>query len=302
MTTASILITGINGFTGRHLLAALEEKGLTSIVGVGQSLFGPGPRYLPVDLRDTPKVEELLKVVQPDYIYHLVGQIRGENTPDLVRVNVVTTVNILEGVSRICPWSKVLIIGSAAEYGPHPETDRLREDTPCLPAGSYGLSKKLQTDIALHFHRVRGVHVLIARPFNLLGPGLPTGLVARDLCDRIKALPVNATSFPVYSLNAIRDFIDVEDAVEAYYLLLNQGEAGRTYNICSGKGRAVKEIVSILLTLAGLEGRVQIVNQGAGGEDRYVGDPTLLMTKTGWQPRYTFEQSLQRLYARAGRP
>lgn len=295
MTTASILITGINGFTGRHLLAALEEKGLTSIVGVGQSLFGPGPRYLPVDLRDTPKVEELLKVVQPDYIYHLVGQIRGENTPDLVRVNVVTTVNILEGVSRICPWSKVLIIGSAAEYGPHPETDRLREDTPCLPAGSYGLSKKLQTDIALHFYRVRGVRVIVARPFNLLGPRLPSGLVARDLTKRIKDLPAGEKTLPVLGIYSVRDFLDVRDAVSAYIKLMEMGELGRIYNICSGIGRPIKELADQLLVLAGLDGKAQVINEGRTSGDHYVGDPDLIF-KTGWRPGYTFAESLEAVY------
>ncbi|MBI5605849.1 MAG: NAD-dependent epimerase/dehydratase family protein [Deltaproteobacteria bacterium] len=296
MTTASILITGINGFTGRHLLAALEDKGLTSIVGVGQSLFGFGPRYLPVDLRDTPKVEELLKAVQPDYIYHLVGQIRGENTPDLVRVNVVTTVNILEGVSRIYPRSKVLIIGSASEYGPHPEIDRLREDTPCLPAGSYGLSKKLQTDIALHFHRVRGVQVIIARPFNLLGPYLPNGLVARDLTQRIKNLSPEDQTLPVRGMDSVRDFLDVRDAISAYIRLMEQGDLGKIYNICSGRGRTIKEVAEHLLKIAGFSKRIRVINEGEISRDHYVGDLDLIF-KIGWQSRYTFEESLKAVYS-----
>ena len=295
MTTASILISGIRGFTGLQLYKTLKEKGQTSIVGVGQSLFGPGKRYLPVDLRDTGKVEELLKAVQPDYIYHLVGQIRGENTPDLVRVNVITTVNILEGVSRICPRSKVLIIGSAAEYGPHLSLKLLREDTSCQPSGSYGLSKKLQTDIALHFHRVRGVKVIIARPFNLLGPNLPNGLVARDLTNRIKRLSPGERTLPIRGMDSIRDFLDVRDAAAAYIRLMEKGEAGKVYNICSGLGRTIREVAKPLLIFAGLDKQVKVIQQGEIPKDHYVGDPGLVR-KTGWKMRYSFEESLKSVF------
>jgi len=295
VTTASILITGIRGFTGLQLYKTLKEKGLTSIIGVSQSLFGPGRRYLPVDLQDTGKVEELLKAVQPDTIYHLVGQIRGENTPDLVRVNVITTVNILEVVSRICPRSKVLIIGSAAEYGPHPSLKFLREDTPCQPSGSYGLSKKLQTDIALHFHRVRGIHVIIARPFNLLGPNLPNGLVARDLTQRIKNLSPEERTLPVQGMDSIRDFLDVRDAVSAYIQLMEKGEAGKVYNICSGVGRTIEEVAKQLLVLAGLDKQVKVIHQRETPKDHYVGDPSLIR-KTGWKIRYSFEDGIKSVY------
>jgi GDP-4-dehydro-6-deoxy-D-mannose reductase len=296
MTAASILITGVRGFTGQHLFSALEKRGLTSIVGVGQSLFGPGRRYLPLDLRDTRKVEELLQLVQPEKIYHLVGQIRGEETPELIRVNVITTVNILEGVSRICPQSKILLIGSAAEYGPHPTLALIPEDAPCQPSGSYGLSKKLQTDIALHFHRVRGLHVIIARPFNLLGPYLPSGLVARDLTNRINLLSPEEEILPVQGMDAIRDFLDVRDAVLAYIQLMELGEPGKIYNICSGVGRTIEEVAHHLLTLAGLDERVRVVNTGKTPGDRYVGDPGLIQ-RTGWQPGYSFEESLRAVYA-----
>jgi GDP-4-dehydro-6-deoxy-D-mannose reductase len=295
MTADSVLITGVSGFTGQHLFSALENKGLTSIVGVGQSLFGPGRRYLPLDLRDTQKVEELLQLVQPEKIYHLVGQIQGEETPELIRVNVITTVNILEGVSRICPKSKILLIGSAAEYGPHPSLPLIPEDALCQPSGSYGLSKKLQTDIALHFHRVRGLHVIIARPFNLLGPYLPNGLVARDLTNRINHLSLEEKILPIQGLDAIRDFLDVRDAVLAYIQLMELGEPGKAYNICSGVGRTIEEVANQLLIFAGLDKRVRMVKKGDRPGDRFVGDPGLIR-KTGWQPGFSFEESLKAVY------
>lgn len=295
MTTASILITGVKGFTGRQLFSALENRGVTSIVGVGQSLFGPGPRYLPLDLRDTQKVNELLTLVQPERIYHLVGQIRGEETPELIRVNVITTVNILEGVSRICPKCRVLLIGSAAEYGPHPTLNRIPEDAHCQPSGSYGLSKKVQTDIALHFHRVRGLQVIIARPFNLLGPHLPNGLVARDLTNRITNLTAGEKTLPVQGMDSVRDFLDVRDAVSAYIQLLDQGEPGKIYNICSGKGRTIEEVAKQLLTLANVSRKITIVSKGETPGDHYVGDPGLIQ-KIGWQPEFTFEESLRAVF------
>ena len=127
----------------------------------------------------------------------------------------------------------------------------LAEDHECRPVGPYGLSKHAMTLAALDHARADGTKVIVARPFNLVGAGMPTNLVAGAIAQRTRqALARGESTITVGNANTQRDFIAVEDAVEAYVKLLQSGAWGEVFNICSGQATSIESIIQTLLSFS----------------------------------------------------
>lgn len=291
-----IAVTGADGFVGRHLCALLAERGDQVVELSGPRREGhPAPRGISVDVTDAAAVEGALSGAKPDAIIHLAGFSsvgKSHDAPGAVfAVNAVGTVNVL----RSARSARVLVIGSGEMYGPVHPGHRAAEDHPLRPLSPYAASKVAAEVAALQFHRSYGADVVCARPFNHLGLGQDPAFVvpafAAQLTEirRGRAEPV----VRVGNLEPIRDFSHVRDVVEAYLLLLDRGRPGEVYNVCSGFGQSIRDLLDRMIDLAGVSARVEVDPARVRPVDlpSLVGDPSKLLT-LGWQPRRTAQDAL----------
>ncbi len=252
MTTA--LITGACGFVGRALARRLRAEPGVALWGAGRR---PGPagacsldRYRALDVADPDAVARLVRESRPDQIFHLAG--RSSGTPvEIARTNVRGTVALLDAVRVHAPGARVVVAGSAAEYGPVGAGELpIRETQPCRPAGPYAETKHAASVAAIACARHHGMKVAVARPFNLVGPGLPPAYVLGAILERARAAlrPGGGTTVKVGNLDAVRDFLSVEDAVEGLVALSRAGPWGEAFNLCSGRPMRIREAVELLLS------------------------------------------------------
>ena len=283
------LITGGGGFVGHHLSALLERSG--DEVEICD---------LETDITDLDSISARIEDVQPDAIYHLAALAHvGDSWLDpskVLTVNVVGTGNVLAAARRHVPDATVLTISSAEVYGiVTPDELPLSETSQVRPASPYAASKAAAEQVALQAARGFGQRVLVARPFNHVGPGQAPAFAVPALAKRIvDAQAAGATTLTVGTLTTRRDFTDVRDVVVAYRLLVEKGAAGEVYNVASGVDVSIAEIAESLLTLAGAD--LEFVEDPALIRPVDVpvlrGDAGRLREATGWSPRIPLEATL----------
>jgi len=256
-----VLITGSGGFTGRHLVDYLNGVGQTlRIIGFDLTR-GTDSESMPSlsrhideqfvgDIRDFDQLRDAVIAGRPRTIIHLAGAMPSSaSDEELHAVNVGGASNLLEAALEMKPAPRVLVIGSAAEYGPA-ETERIHEDHPCRPTTTYGRVKLEQTRLCQRYAADRGLPVVAARPFNLFGPGMSDQTVIGEICAQI-ARANDGDDLILGNLSSARDFMDIRDAVAAYWLLSQHGTSGEVYNVCRGQATVIQDLVDMLRELAG---------------------------------------------------
>ena len=246
------LITGVCGFSGRHLVRYLPTVGDFRLVGLDLCAEPTDlalDDYLRLDLRDPRQAEDAIRRAGPDLVFHLAGLLRGTST-ELNRTNLLGGLSLLDAALRLAPETRVLVVGSAAEYGPPKNGEiAIAENCPCNPVGPYANSKFALTMTACDYARQRGLRVVVARPFNLVGQGTPPSLLVGAIVRQMKSAVVDTEPVRVGNLQSKRDFLSVTDAVRVYLRLLEGDHWGQIFNICSGRPIAVQFIVERLLSL-----------------------------------------------------
>lgn len=291
------LVTGAGGFCGRTLAGHLRALG-HDVLTMGTHDLGPG--HIPLSsVLDAPAIRAALERHRPDSLFHLAGTL-GNAAPEVMEaVNVGYAHTLLAALEDIgLSRCRVLLFGSAAEYGPVPEAGLpIDEEIPAAPTTEYGKSKLRQTLLGLEAH-ARGLSAVMLRPFNLLGPGLSPqlapGRFARQVADiaRKAQPPIVSTG----NLGGTRDFIDVVDVVEQVTQLAEHPSApGRIINICTGRETPVRLALMELLRLSGVSAEVQEAAPppGAGHALRNVGSPRLLHSLLGPRDYRPLEASLR---------
>jgi len=298
-----LLITGIGGFVGRHMAVYAVTRGAT-VVGINRTMRPvPGAELFVADLDSASATADAVKAAAAEAVIHLAAHTPA-NRPHLplrewLTGTPVATLNLLEAVRIHCPQAKVLIVSSSAVYG-HVPLDRLpvTEDHPVQPATMYGVSKAIQELLAIRYVSEYGLQVIRARPFNLVGPGEPRGMLTSTLAAQIAAIAAGKHP-PVVRMRhraTSRDFTDVRDAVAAYWTLLEHGEPGGVYNVCSGTATPVGDIVERLLRLAGIDATVEETGAHTSGDILVqAGSAARLTAATGWRPRVDLDASLRDL-------
>lgn len=304
------LITGIEGFCGTYLAKLLSEKGV-QVFGIDRPREGGQTSRLEVsgeigrgDIRDEEFVFEWVDRSRPDRIYHLAGVTTEPSTWEAIQTlystNINGTLNLLEAAKRSLEVV-VLIPSSSAIYAPPtPEELPLKEVAPLLPRNHYGLTKLAQEVLGQVYFRKYRLRVVTVRSFNVIGPGQSTAFVSSNLARQIveAELGLAPACIAVGNLDPQRDYVDVRDVVRAFWLAGEKGQPGEVYNICSGRGHTVRQILDGLLRCSALEPDTVRIEQQAERirtTDEvmfHYGDCSRLKEATGWRPEVPLEQTL----------
>jgi GDP-4-dehydro-6-deoxy-D-mannose reductase len=248
------LLTGADGFCGRHLSRHLAQQGV-EVITLGAAEI---PYQYDHRINDISRPEEFTKVLgstRPDYIFHLAGVASSPDPGLFYRVNVQYASSLLEAADRAgLKECRILLVGTSAEYGEINKSDLpITEDLRPRPYNHYGISKLAQTFAGLAACR-KGLRVVVARPFNIIGPGMPGYLVVGSFADQVSKI-IRGELRPVVetgNLESARDYIYVNDVVGIYWKLANSAAAvGEVVNVCTGKGVVIRDILSKLVELSG---------------------------------------------------
>jgi GDP-4-dehydro-6-deoxy-D-mannose reductase len=306
------LITGITGFAGSHLAEYLLSRGDCEVHGTmrwrsrTENIAQLGNRIAThvCDIRDATSMYELIRDLRPDRVYHLAAQsfvpMSWVAPAETMTTNVIGQTNLFEAVRAAgCPtW--IQVAGSSEEYGMVlPEETPIKETNPLRPLSPYGVSKVAQDLLGYQYHQSYNMHIIRTRGFNHTGPRrgdvFATSNFARQIAEIEKGR--HEPVIHVGNLNAVRDFTDVRDTVVAYYLALEKGTPGDVYNVATGKGCKINEMLDILLGFSKvkIEVRPDPKRMRPSDVELLLGDATKLRSETGWAPKYKFEQTMQDL-------
>ncbi|MEK4064911.1 NAD-dependent epimerase/dehydratase family protein [Peribacillus sp. FSL R5-0717] len=287
-----LIITGASGFTGRHACAHFLKSGFDiTAVSRKKNIFEGKIHAECCDLTNCNDVYNLIKKTKPQYLLHLAGQNHvGESWSEPVstlEANTMSTAYLIDAIRKESPTCKVVIVGSALQIDP--------SSVSSIPH-PYSLSKTLQVLIAQSWVVLYNMDIIIAKPSNLIGPGLSKGvcsIFAQKIADmenegKQKVLEVD-------NPNVQRDFLDVRDAVRAYDLLLRRGQSGETYDVASGYNRSLGEIIEGYRSVTADEIKVNSQRNDLI-ENKMAIDPIKLVN-LGWKPSIPIESSLMDILA-----
>ena len=294
------LVTGATGFCGQHLVSHLLQAGY-DVSGLDcTDRARPGTTIHKADINDMARVQAILAIVQPDVLLHLAALTNPRiDYQELHRVNALGTLTLLEAVHQVCPSATVVVTSSSAVYGRGAGAkSQIDEGEPLCPANLYAVSKVAQEMVAYQQFAAHGLRVIRTRAFNLTGPGESANFVTSAFARQIAEIEIGRRDpiLHVGNLDAVRDFTDVRDAVCAYRLLAEQGEPGAVYNVCSGQGTRIRQLLDDLLALARFPGvAVQLDPDRLQPADVpiQVGAATRLRGATGWLPEIPLRQTLE---------
>jgi GDP-4-dehydro-6-deoxy-D-mannose reductase len=304
-----VLITGVTGFAGSHLVDFLLTRGDCEIFGIQRwrsrteniEHFASKITLLECDLRDATNTFETIAKVKPDWIFHLAAQSFVPTSwvapSESLTTNVLAQVNIFEAVRRLGLKTRIQLACSSEEYGMvYPDEVPIKETNPLRPLSPYAVSKVAQDMLGYQYWMSWKVDSVRTRGFNHEGPRRGPVFVASDFAKQIADIEKGkkAPVLHVGNLEAKRDFTDVRDMVRAYVLALEKCEPGEVYNICSGSAWTIQAVLDHLLSLtkAKIEVKEDPARLRPSDVPILLGDNSKFVKATGWQPTIPFEQTL----------
>ncbi|MDD5449053.1 MAG: GDP-mannose 4,6-dehydratase [Candidatus Omnitrophica bacterium] len=230
-----VLITGAGGFSAKYLIQLLlKRKGLR--LSYVELRSNDKKDWYKCDLGDFYSAHKIIQKIKPDQIYNLAGTFSGNYETDY-KTNVTAVKNIFDSVLMAKIQCRILLIGSAAEYGNVPVyANPVSEDYPLNPASIYGLTKVYQTYLMKYYFSMFNMDIVMARAFNLFGKGISNKLFIGRLYEQIEEYKNGRVlKIIVGNLKSKRDYLDIKEAVKYYEVIMNYGIPGEIYNVGSGK-------------------------------------------------------------------
>jgi len=288
-----VFVTGVAGFVGRRVEARLQAAG-ARVIGTD----------LELDVADADRVAHAVSAARPDAIVHLAAISfvpEAEANPQAVyRVNFLGARSILEAARQVSPGVRVLLVGSGHIYGSaDPGAPPFDEHSPLRPDSPYAWSKAA-ADLLGGSYANQGVDVVRVRPFNHTGPGRPERFVESSFARQIAEIEagLRPPRIEVGNLDAVRDFLDVEDVVDAYVRLLEPEVPAGPYNVASGTGTSIGELLEALLAHTSIRPEVKVDQARWRPADTSVGSAEQLAKATGWAPTIPLQETLRHLLDR----
>jgi len=300
--TMTVWITGVTGFTGKHLvnyLTQLPER--PRIIGLGRSEHRPEglDSYHAIDLTHNDAVNQLAQDEPPQIVIHLAAATSPLSDAEKWHINTSASVNLLRGLAASGNRGMRFVnIGSAAEYL-NKADGYLSEMDPVGGESVYGRSKWAQSRLVQDLGEQFAIDVIIARTFNLIGPGLPDKWVAGSLCNQFAQH--DSGIIKVGNTQSERDFLDIRDAVTAYWVLAEQGVAGQAYNVCTGQPTKIEKLLDLFSVYSDNKHTIEIdeTRFQRTDLDRVYGNNNKILSATSWKPAISMEQSLQDMFVEA---
>ena len=282
-----ILVTGSRGFVGSRLIPRLEAAG-HRVTGFDADT---------IDVSDSAGVQAFIQRSCPDAIIHLAAVAfvpAAAKDPNLAhRVNVHGTKNVIAAMEAHSPKARLLLVGSSEQYRAVAPTGlALTEKSPLDPKGSYAETKAAAERLGLQAAE-RGLDVVTIRAFNHTGPGQAPLFVAPDFARQIALIEAgNSPVMRVGNLESVRDFLHVDDVIEAYLHLLDPRVPARTYNIASGVGTRIGSLLETIAQFAGVSPKIERDEERWRDADARVGNAERLRKATGWSASRSLEETL----------
>ncbi len=304
-----VLITGIGGFVGYYLTECCVKQGC-EVHGIDR-FVGPDKDVSPIeafgakvhegDFRDGDGILSLIYKLQPDWIFHLAAQsyvpLSWKSPHETMETNVIGLTHLFEAIRETGLRPRIHIPGSSEEYGLINASEiPVKEDNPLRPLSPYAVSKAAQDLMAYQYYKSYDFHVIRTRAFNHTGPRRGKHFVISNFARQLALIEAELKEpiIEVGNLEVVRDFTDVRDVVRAYWLALERGEAGEVYNVCSGKGRKLHDILRELIGKVGVDVEIRHDPSRFRVSDSPViyGSAEKFRKKTKWKPDITFDKTL----------
>ena len=302
-----VLILGITGFAGTTTYKMLREMGSIDINGTYRhstsntsriALYEKASLY-ECDINNVLSIESVLEEVRPDIIFYFCAYVSVfssiKNPSSTYQTNVLGAINLLESVKKISPDSKVLMPGSAEQYGFVTEKKMpIKESYSLNPQNPYAMTKKNQEEIGLFYFRQFGLNLYFTRTFHCTGPYQSAGFVCSDIARQVVGIEEGKASLiKIGNLEAKRDFLDMRDITDAYWKILIKGKPGEIYNVCRGESLKIQSILDKLIDFSGKDIAIEVDPTKLRKSDvpDFIGDNQKL-TEIGWTPKYKMDQTL----------
>jgi GDP-4-dehydro-6-deoxy-D-mannose reductase len=307
------LITGITGFAGSHLAEfLLNEHPEVEVFGTYRwrsrmdniEHLRSKVKLLEADLRDYTSMYNALERSRPDYIFHLAAQSFVPSSwtapNETLTTNISGQTNLFEAVRALRIDPVVQIACSSEQYGlVLPDEVPIKETNPLRPLSPYAVSKVAQDYLGYQYFQSYGLKAIRTRGFNHTGPRRGHVFVTSNFCNQVAAIELGLQEpvIRVGNTDAIRDFTDVRDMVRAYWLAVTRGKPGEVYNIATGHGIRISELLDRILSLSKVEVKIEVDPERLRPSDVeiLIGDSSKFRADTGWEPRIPFEQTVQDL-------
>ena len=307
-----VLITGITGFVGSHLAEYALKAGAEVCGSIRWRSKTENIEHLRAqidlvesDLRDLSSVQGLLDAADPDYVVHLAAQsfvAASWHTPaETLYTNTISQVNLLEAIRKRAKIPRFLVVGSSEEYGlVHEHELPIKETNPLRPLSPYAVSKVTQDLMGYQYWKSYNLPIVRARAFNHEGPRRGDVFVTSNFAKQVAEIEARRRDPVIHvgNLKDRRDFSDVRDIVCGYWLLLERGEPGEVYNLCSGQAWSIQRVLDFLLAqsrVSGIAVKEDPARLRPSDVPFLVGDPSKIRQALGWRTEIPFEQTLKDL-------
>jgi GDP-4-dehydro-6-deoxy-D-mannose reductase len=309
-----LLITGFSGFVSLHYMNLLRQKG-DDVQVLGLDINTPDFEIVSSDkvkisfkelnLLDKNLLKETLLEFQPDQILHLASfssvAYSWKFPEESFLNNTNIFLNLIETVRSTCPKCRILSIGSSEQYGKVQESGLpLSESSVINPISPYAVARVSQEMLGKIYVEGYGMDIVFTRSFNHIGPFQRDNFVVSSFAKKVIAIANGNCdeTLKTGDLSIIRDFVDVRDVAEAYYLVLYKGKSGEVYNICSGKGTTLNEILNTFIELAGVQMSYETDKSFVRPNDNpiIIGSSDKIVDELGWKKTIELPQSLEDIY------
>jgi GDP-4-dehydro-6-deoxy-D-mannose reductase len=307
-----VLITGITGFVGSHMAEYALAQG-AEVLGSSRwrsktdniEHLRSRITLIESDLRDMSSVRALVDAANPSHVIHLAAQsfvgASWQAPAETLSTNIISQVNVLEAIRALRLSPRFVTVGSSEEYGlVHEDEVPIRETNPLRPLSPYAVSKVAQDLIGFQYYKSYGLPILRSRAFNHTGPRRGDVFMESNLARQVAEIEAGLSppAVRVGDLKPRRDYSDVRDIVRGYWLLLERGEPGEVYNLCSGRSWAMQRVLDFLLAQSTVKDiAVEVDPARLRPSDVMVleGDPSKIEKATGWRTEIPFERTLLEL-------
>jgi len=296
-----VLILGVNGFTGKHFQDYIVRNNLKehySFIGADKKI----EKIIDIDYREVDflkrnNLQQLIKESQPNYVINFAGIINSDDFDVMIKINSGIARKIFDTVVKYdVPIQKILLVGSAAEYGINYNLP-LMEEAKLYPITLYSLSKIIQTYYTFYNYNKFKIKVNVARTFNVIGKGMSRSLSISSFLHQILEAK-DGDNIYVGNMHTKRDFLDISDVVDAYWKILLRGKAGLIYNVCRGSSNYIRDILDYMIFKSGKKINIVLKDNRIRKDDvlDIYGDNSRLVMDTEWNYQVGIYEAIDKLF------